>query len=161
KVRDLSAMHRQNDGFREFARAPFARLLGRAIREPALLVWLDAPANRKDRPNENLGRELMELFTLGIGPYTEGDVKEAARAPTGWTVANDNFRDDTKTHDDGEKTILGRTGKWTGEDLLRILLEHPATSERLAFRVCELLMGEKAVDAAAVKTLAAGLREHD
>jgi hypothetical protein len=83
KVGDLAAMHRQNERFREFARAPFARLLNAAVRDPALLVWLDGPVNRKGHPNENLARELLELFTLGIGSYTEEDVKEAARTLTG------------------------------------------------------------------------------
>src|SRR5262249_30925573 len=78
KVRDVTAMRRQNYLFRDLAREPFGQLLQGAIRDPALLLWLDAPANRKGHPNENLGRELMELFTLGIGHYREADVKEAA-----------------------------------------------------------------------------------
>jgi uncharacterized protein (DUF1800 family) len=160
KVRTRGLMARQNEVFRELARAPFDKLLDRAVHDPALLVWLDAPANRKGHPNENLGRELMELFTLGIGHYSEKDVKEAARALTGWTVDKDQFREDAALHDAGEKTILRRAGKWKGDDLIRMLLEHPATAERLAFRLCELFMGENAVDAAALKSLAAGLRDH-
>src|SRR5262249_39917029 len=142
------------------ARAPFGELLKRVVHDPALLVWLDAQANRKGQPNENLGRELMELFTLGIGNYTEKDVKEAARALTGWTVEKDTFKEDASRHDTGEKTILGNTGRWKGDDLVRMALEHPATSRRLAFRICELFMGEAAVDAVGIKALAAGLREH-
>jgi uncharacterized protein (DUF1800 family) len=161
KVNDVAAMRRQNDLFRRLARGPFGELLDAAVRDPALLVWLDAPANRKGRPNENLARELMELFTLGVGPYTEADVKEAARALTGWKVGQGAFRDWPPDHDDGAKTILGRTGPWTGADLVRMLLDHPATARRLAGQVCELLMGEGAVDAAALDALAAGLRAHD
>ena len=108
KVNDLGWMRRQNETFRRHARAPFGELLRAAVREPALLVWLDAQDNRKGKPNENLARELMELFTLGIGHYTEADVKEAARALTGWTVVGDSFREDPAQHDDGEKTLLGR-----------------------------------------------------
>jgi uncharacterized protein (DUF1800 family) len=160
KVQDARAMRRQNEVFRDLARAPFGKLLTAAAHDPALLRWLDAPANRKGHPNENLGRELMELFTLGIGHYTEGDVKEAARALTGWTVAGDDFREEADLHDDGDKTILGRRGRWTGDDLVKMLLDQPATAERLAFRLCEQFMGEGAVDAAGIKTLAAGLREH-
>ncbi len=160
KVEDLSAMRRQNDLFRKFARVPFAQLLNGAVRDAALLNWLDAPANRKGHPNENLSRELMELFTLGIGHYSEDDVKEAARALTGWTLKDDKFEEVPIKHDDGEKTILGRKGRWKGDDLIKMLLEHPATADRLAMRVCELLMGEKAVRAAEVEALAAGLREH-
>jgi hypothetical protein len=152
---------RQNEIIRAYARAPFGELLTRVVRDPALLLWLDAQANRKGKPNENLARELMELFTLGIGHYTETDVKEAARALTGWTVVKDRFQEDAAQHDVGEKTILGRKGAWKGEDLLRILLAHSATAERLAARLCEGFMGEGAVDAAGIKALAAGLRQRD
>src|SRR5262249_46036096 len=145
KVADLAAMRRQNECFREYARAPFGRMLDAAVRDPALLVWLDAPANRKGHPNENLARELMELFTLGVGHYTEADVKEAARVLTGWTVTEGRFVEVPARHDDGPKTVLGRTGAWHGQDLLRMLLEHPATARRLAGRVCELFFGETAV----------------
>src|SRR5262249_14462897 len=146
-------------------------------RDPALLIWLDAPSNRKGHPNENLARELMELFTLGIGHYSETDVKEAARALTGWTlthVADPNvmyaggppppdgdFREDPARHDDGEKPILGRKGRLKGDDLVRLLLEQPATAKRLAGRLCEQFFGEGAVGADAVAALVAGLREHD
>jgi uncharacterized protein (DUF1800 family) len=161
KVRDLAAMRRQNELFRAHARAPFGKLLGAAVRDPALLVWLDAPANRKGHPNENLARELMELFTLGIGHYTEGDVKEAARALTGWEVRDGVFAEDPARHDAGAKAILGHQGAWGGEDLVRLLLEHPATARRLAARVCGLFMGEGAVGATEVEALAAGLRRRD
>src|SRR5205085_7025102 len=157
---DLSAMRRQNDTLRRLGKAPFGELLNAAVREPALLAYLDAPANRKGHPNENLGRELMELFTLGVGHYSEKDVKEAARALTGWTVNDDGkFAEVAVKHDDGEKLLLGNAGKWKGDDLVKMLLEHPATADRLAFRICELFMGEGAVEATAVKALADGLRE--
>jgi uncharacterized protein (DUF1800 family) len=159
KVGNLAAMRRQNEVFREFARAPFGRLLDAAVRDPALLVWLDAPVNRKGHPNENLARELMELFTLGIGHYTEEDVKEAARVLTGWTVTEGRFVEAPALHDDGAKTVLGRTGPWRGHDLVRMLLEHPATARRLAGRVCELFLGEGAVEERAVQALADGLSE--
>jgi uncharacterized protein (DUF1800 family) len=161
KVNDLAAMRRQNNLFRQHGRGPFGTLLKAAVHDPALLVWLDAPLNRKGQPNENLGRELMELVTLGVGPYTEQDVKEAARALTGWKVVDGAFHDDATDHDDGTKTLLGKKGRWRGDDLVRILLEHPATARRLAWRIGEWLMGEKAVDAAGLDALAAGLRAHD
>jgi uncharacterized protein (DUF1800 family) len=161
KVRDAGTMRRQNEVFRAHARAPFGELLRAAVHDPALLLWLDAPANRKGHPNENLARELMELFTLGIGHYSEADVKEAARALTGWTVEDGQFRQDPVRHDGDDKTILGRQGKWTGDDLVKMLLEQPATAERLAFRLCEQFLGDGAVDAAGVKALADGLRQHD
>jgi uncharacterized protein (DUF1800 family) len=182
KVDDLGAMRRQNDVFRELARAPFGRLLGAMMEDPALLVWLDAPSNGRERPNENLARELFELFTLGVGHYGEGDIKQAARALTGRTVVDRaeattgvmasmrmtadrprgdrRFHDDRSRHDDGEKTILGRTGRWSGADLIRMLLDHPATAGRLARRICGLLMGEGAVERRALAELAEGLRAH-
>ncbi len=159
KLQDVAMLRRQNDLFRQFARAPFAELLARVVKDPAMLVWLDADSNRREHANENLARELMELFTLGEGNYGEGDVKEAARALTGWTVKNGEFRDVAAYRDDGEKTILGRRGAWRGDDLLAMLLEQPATSVRLARRVCEMLIGEGAVEAPALDELAAGLRE--
>jgi uncharacterized protein (DUF1800 family) len=173
KVNDLGAMRRQNQLFRELGRAPFGKLLSAVVHDPAMMFWLDAQTNRKGHPNENLARELMELFTLGIGHYTETDVKEAARALTGRSLAGQatdqfppgvgggKFHEDPSQHDDGEKIILGRKGRWKGTDLVRMLLEHPATAQRLAVRLCELFMGEGAVGAAGTQALAAGLREHD
>ncbi len=160
KVNDLSAMRRQNEVFRELARAPFGELLNAAVRDPAMLVWLDAPANRKGHPNENLARELLELFSLGIGNYTEGDVKEAARALSGWTVVDGVFREASAEHDSGEKTIFGRKERWTGADLIEALVEMPATSLRLARRLCGLFFGEAGPDERSVSVLALGLREH-
>src|SRR5487761_1256590 len=93
KVEDVSLMRRQNDLLREYARAPFGALLSRAAKDPAVLIWLDADSNRREHPNENLARELMELFSLGVGNYSETDVKEVARALTGWTVKNRAFRE--------------------------------------------------------------------
>src|SRR5262249_50234367 len=159
KVRDLPLMRLQNETFRRLARAPFAKLLRAAAHEPALLVWLDAPSNRKGHPNENLARELMELFTLGVGRFAETDVKEGARALTGWTVAGRQFRENAALHDDGEKELLGRKGRWKGDDFVRLLLEHPATAERLAWRLCDTFLGEGAVDREALKALAGGLSE--
>ncbi len=94
------------------------------------MLFLDPPASRKGKPNENLARELMELFTLGVGNYTEADGKEAARALTGWSVADGAFREEARQHDPEEKTILGRNGRWRGADLVKMLLDQPATPRR-------------------------------
>jgi uncharacterized protein (DUF1800 family) len=153
KVRSVGAMRRQNDTFRFHARAPFGELLNAALRDPALLVYLDAPANRKGHANENLGRELLELFTLGIGHYDEADVKDAARALTGWTVDEGAFAEVAARHDGGVKTLFGKQGNWKGADLVRLLLEHPATAQRLAWRLCSAFFGEKAIAADAIKAL--------
>ena len=143
KVGNLAFMRRQNELFRQLGRRPFGELLEAVLHDPAMLIWLDAPSNRKGHPNENLARELMELFSLGIGHYTEHDVKEAARALTGWRVENEVFAETAARHDDGEKTILGKTGRWKGDDLVRMVLEHPATSRRLAWRICELFLARR------------------
>ncbi len=161
KVDDTRLMHQQNQIFRELGRAPFADLLRRVVKHPAILLWLDAEANRKEHPNENLARELMELFTLGEGHYTEDDVKEAARALTGWMVNRGAFRTVGQFHDGGEKTVLGHTGKHGGDDLLDILLHHSAVARRLAWRLCDTFMGEGAVSEEAIDELADGLRRHD
>jgi uncharacterized protein (DUF1800 family) len=161
KIAYPTAMRRQNELFRKFGRGRFGELLKSVVHDPALLVWLDASVNRKRRPNENLAREIMELFTLGIGNYSETDVKEAARALTGWNVVHDSFRESQDDHDAGNKTILGCTGTWRGDDLIRILLEQPATAKRLAWRLCQMLMGEGAVAENDLDALATGLRAHD
>jgi uncharacterized protein (DUF1800 family) len=155
---ERGAMRRQNQVLRQYSRAPFGTLLNAVLHDPAILIWLDATSNRKSHPNENLARELMELFTLGVGHYTEKDVKEAARCLTGWTVTDEKFRDDAARHDSDEKTVLGKSGKWTGDDLVKLLLEHPATAQRLAFRICESFMGEKCAGKTELDALADGLR---
>jgi hypothetical protein len=161
KVENLAFMRRQNELFRKLGRGPFGVLLSAVVHDPAMLVWLDAPSNRKGHPNENLARELMELFSMGVGHYSEVDVKEAARALTGWSVDEEAFIEVPVRHDAGEKTILGHKGPWKGDDLVRLVLEHPATSHRLAWRNCELFFGEKTLKNADIDSLAEGLRAHN
>ncbi len=158
KVQDLVLMRQQIDLFRQHARAPFAELLSAVLKHPAMLVWLDADSNRRGHPNENLARESMELFTLGIGHYSEEDVKEAARALTGWSIAGGQFALLEARHDSGEKAILDHRGPLTGDDLVKLLIEHPATARRLAWRICRTFMGEDVVDERALDELADGLR---
>lgn len=94
-----------------------------------MINFLNNKQNIKGRPNENFAREVMELFTLGTGHYTEFDIQEAARAFTGWTLSRDgNFRFNKKHHDTGLKKFLGKEGYFNGEDILNILLDHPQTS---------------------------------
>ena len=161
KVKDTRLMHQQNETFRKLARAAYSDLLKSVVKHPAILLWLDAEANRKEHPNENFARELMELFTLGEGNYTEDDVQEAARALTGWMVNRGAFRSVARFHDNGEKTILGLAGKYNGDDLLDILLNHPAVAHRLAWRLCDTFMGEGVVSQEAMAELADGLRVHE
>src|SRR5205807_3050839 len=112
KVENPSLMQQQNDMLREHSLGNFRAMLADIGKDPAMLVWLDSTANRKAKPNENYAREVMELFTLGRGRYTEKDVQEAARAFTGRFVQRERFRAIAAQHDDGEKTILGRTGRF-------------------------------------------------
>jgi uncharacterized protein (DUF1800 family) len=116
---------------RRHAFGRFGDLLHAVARDPAMVVYLDNVSNRNDEPNENFAREVMELFTLGEGHYTERDVKEAARAFTGWAIdrRTGEFRFYPRRHDDGEKTVLGRRGRLDGDDVLEVLLAQPATAE--------------------------------
>ena len=159
KVDDAGLMRRQNDTLRTHAAGKFADLLNAAVREPALLLYLDAQTNRKGHANENLGRELLELFTLGVGNYTEADVKEVARALTGWGVDDGKFAEVSERHDDGEKTILGAKGKFDGTVLVALLLKQPAVADRIAAKLVRQFFGDTGVSAGAAKQLAAGLRE--
>lgn len=161
KLEDLSLMRQQNDLFRSLARAPFGKLLTAVLHDPAMLLWLDAPSNHKGHPNENLARELMELFTLGIGHYNETDVKEAARALTGWTVIDDQFSFRVAHHDPGQKTILNQRRDWNGDSLVVLLLDQRATAQRLAERLCQLFLGERIAQQADIDALANGLQTHD
>jgi uncharacterized protein (DUF1800 family) len=161
KVKNLALMQAQNDLFRKYAHAPFGELLATVVHQGAMLQWLDADKNIAGKPNENLARELMELFTLGIGNYTEADVQESARALTGWKVVADEFRFDAKLHDDGSKTILGSTGNHDGDALLKILTDRPATARRLAWRISRMLLAESLADDAMIDQLAEGLHHHD
>jgi uncharacterized protein (DUF1800 family) len=161
KVDDVGAMHRQNETFRALGRGPFGELVHAMLRDPALLAWLDAPSNRKEKPNENLARELMELFTLGVGRYSEDDVKEAARALTGLGVSQGKFAMREDRHDGGVKTVLGKTTNLDADALADLLLAQPAAADRLAWRLCNTFLGENVADAPAQAALADQLRRDD
>ncbi len=161
KVDSVEMMRDQNETLRAQATGRFGELLTQAVKWPAMLVWLDADKNRAGHANENLARELMELFTLGIGHFSEQDVQQSARALTGWRVVGRQFHFDSHGHDEGEKTILGRTGKFGGDDLLKILLDQPATAPRLAWRICRSLLAETSITPDAITELADGLRARD
>ncbi len=131
KVENPVLMQRQNDLLREHALGDFRAMLAGVGKDPAMLVWLDSTANRKAKPNENYAREVMELFTLGRGKYTEKDIQEAARAFTGAFVVRDQYNILPAQHDDGVKTILGKTGRFKGEDIPALLTSQPACAEFL------------------------------
>ena len=131
KVRSPVLMYRQNLLLRKHAFGNFGDMLHEVSKDPAMVVYLDGASNRKGQPNENFAREVMELFTLGEGNYGEQDVKEAARAFTGWSIDPDSgeFLFRRPAHDDGVKTVLGRSGNFDGDDVLDILLAQPQTAE--------------------------------
>ncbi len=169
KVRSLSPMYRQHAALRQHALDGFATLLSAMVVDPAMLVWLDGSGNRKEKPNENFAREFLELFAVGAGHFTEADVREAARAFTGWIAvgadpraATEAARFDRDLFDDGPKTMLGRTGRWGHADVVRIALELPAAAEHLASRLYRFFISEAAEPAPElIGSLAKELREHD
>jgi uncharacterized protein (DUF1800 family) len=140
-VKSSYQMIRQNQLLREYALESFTDLLRGIARDPAMLEYLDNDANRKGEPNENFARELMELFTLGIGNYTERDVQEVARAFTGWSSEQGEFEFQKRRHDEGPKTVLGVTGDLDGDDVLAILLEQPACAPFVAGKLLCWLEG--------------------
>ncbi len=145
KVQDPALMFRQNCLLREHALGRFGPLLQAVSRDGAMLVWLDSNSNVKEHPNENYARELMELFSLGVGHYTEGDVREAARAFTGWHTDGAGFRFDPGAHDGGTKAFLGRRGNWNGDDVVRIVLEQPQAARFLVRKLYQFFVSETAV----------------
>ena len=124
-------MMRQNQMFRQNALGNFRTLTLAVSRDPEMLRYLNGNQNYKAHPNENYGRELMELYTCGIGHYTEDDVKAAARAFSGWNLRQGEFFFNARQHDNDPKTFLGRTGNWNGDDVVDMLVQHPATAKRL------------------------------
>jgi hypothetical protein len=145
KVQDPIQMWRQNCLLRAHALGKFRPFLQAMSKDPAMLVWLDSNSNVKGRPNENYARELMELFSLGVGNYSEKDIREAARAFTGWHTDGKRFTFDARSHDGGPKTVLGQTGAWDGGDVVRIVLEQPAVARFLVRKLYYFLISENAV----------------
>jgi uncharacterized protein (DUF1800 family) len=173
KVNNMKTMMSQIDMFRRHGQGSFRTLLVELSKNPAMLYWLDNNENHKGAPNENYGRELLELFAMGIGNYTEQDVKECARAFTGWTVEAAEYMTLRSTkasiwpygrvafqfeyrpddHDDSEKQFLGETGNFNGEDIVDIVVRHPATARFVAWRLFLFFVadevdeqGEKLID---------------
>lgn len=122
-------MYAQNQLLRKLCLSPYDQLLKAIAQDAAMLIWLDSQVNKKAAPNENFARELMELFSMGIGPYTEGDVLQSARAFTGWGLRQKVFNFTPEQHDFGTKIFLGRSGNFDGNDIIDIIMEQPATAE--------------------------------
>jgi uncharacterized protein (DUF1800 family) len=166
KVNSVALMLRQNELLRRHATGDFADLANDIVGDPAMLVWLDGANSRRERPNENFAREFLELFTLGVGNYTEADIRQAARAFTGWVRTGGRgfnempgFRFDAAQFDNGNKTFLGRTGNWNARDIVRITLEQPRCAEFLCRKLYRYFVSEAAEPSAElIRPLAAQLR---
>ncbi len=132
----------QYDLLRRHALGHFSELLRAMSSDPAMLIWLDGRVSKKGNPNENYGRELMELFSLGIGHYTEKDIREAARAFTGWEIQGTKTVFNPKQHDDGKKTVLGQTGNWNADAIVRICLEQKSAAPFIVGKLFRFLVSE-------------------
>lgn len=158
-VRDSVMMVQQNFFFRENANGNFVTLLRGIIREPAMLRFLNNDVSSKDKPNENLAREIMELFSLGVGNYTERDIKEGARALTGYGRNERKFVFNAGRHDNKEKRILGKSANFDGDGFVAVLLEQPACARWVARKFYQWFVGDlegaaKGEPAAVIEALA-------
>jgi uncharacterized protein (DUF1800 family) len=144
RVRGFAQVESYINTLRKYALGNFGDLLMAMSKEPAMLRFLNNVQNKKNSPNENFAREVMELFTLGRGNYTEHDIKEAARAFTGWGVNDsDEFELKVNQHDTGSKTIFGKTGNWEGEDVIRMILERDETSIYITRKIYRFFVNDK------------------
>jgi len=143
KVESPYAMYMQNLLFRQLGMGNFHTLLLASTKQPAMIRWLDNQQNTKGKPNENYAREVMELFSLGIGNYSEQDIKESARAFTGWQTHQDGFFFNAKDHDYGNKTFLGETGNYNGDDIIEIISQQPAVGKFLATKLCKFFVSDE------------------
>ena len=166
KLNQAPTLLNQIDMFRRFGLGSFRDLLVELSKDPAMIIWLDNNDNHKDAINENYGRELLELFSMGIGNYSEQDIKECARTFTGWTLGNAEYmsvramkdsiwpygriawhfayREDD--HDDGEKTFLGETGRFSGEDAVDIIVKQEAAARFLSTRLFQFFGADEIDD---------------
>ena len=137
KVRSAYCMYRQNETFRTQAAGNWRTLVEAVAQDPAMLIYLDNAQSRTGSPNENFARELMELFTLGEGHYTEDDIKAAARSFTGWTLAPDTFTFESRPrmHDGGLKSLFGQSGAFDGSSAIQVILDQPAAAPWIASKL--------------------------
>lgn len=156
RIRNPYLLQELNNIHRKFAFVPFRELLINVSKSAAMLQFLNNQQNKKAHPNENFARELMELFTLGRGNYTEQDIRESARAFTGWAFDKDShefvFR--KKQHDEGGKTFMGRTGNFGGEDIINIIMDNRATAQFIVKKLYKYYVNET-IDEQRVSELAA------
>ena len=142
KVRDYRKMLRQLELFHRLGAGNFRDLMIGVAQDPGMLSFLDAGVNVKGSPNENFAREIMELFTMGVGNYAEADIREAARAFTGWNYVDLDFVVNDDQHDRGDKVFLGETGDFDGVEIIDIILRQPVTAEYLAGKIYRYFVRE-------------------
>ena len=160
KVRSVPQMLAQNQLIRADGLGDFKTLLHGMSRDPAMLVWLDGNANRKRHPNENFAREIMELFALGVGNYTEKDIQEAARAFTGWHVREGAFWLNRGQHDESTKGVLGKSGNFDGAGIVDLCLAQESCPRFLAKKLLKCFVCP-APTPAMIDAVAARIRAHD
>ena len=162
KVHNGYWMWRQNDTLRRHALGNFVALTKEISRDPAMMIYLDLQQSKKEAPNENWARELMELFTIGIGNYSEKDIRESARSFTGYRIdqTDQQFRFAARQHDEGEKTFMGQTGRWNGDDIIDILAKQPACAVFLAKKLWRFF-AEDEPSPQIVEALAERIRAHN
>ena len=161
KVGYADLMYRQNELFRTMGPGSFEELTLAVAQDPAMLIWLDTGTDYKAHPNENFARELMERFTMGVGNYTEEDVRQSARAFTGWTLdyTTGNFFFNVYDHDGGEKRFLGKTGRWQGQDIINIVTHTTASSKWVVARLWSWLANPVTTKDPVVAELATGYKK--
>src|SRR3954462_14126316 len=161
KVREAYLMWRQIELFRRLAVGNWREMLVEVAKDPAMLVWLDQAQSRKEHPNENFAREVMELFALGEGHYTEKDIAEAARALTGWSYdrVNQKFVERPFWHDRSQKNIFGNQGNFDGEDVIRLIVEQPQAGPFITSKLWMFFAGVPASEQL-VDSLARILQQH-
>lgn len=160
KVDSIPLMAAQNDLLRRESLGSFRRVLHGMASDVAMLIWLDSNSNRKRHPNENFAREVMELFSLGVGNYSEHDIQEAARAFTGWHVRDGEFWFNAIQHDTGEKVVFTKRGNFDGGDIVELCLDHPACPRFLAFKLLRQFV-EPSPSKEHIDALAARIRQHN
>lgn len=160
KVQDAGLMWQQSQLLRKQAIGSFPDLVQGIAQDPAMLIYLDSATNRKSHPNENFARELMELFCLGEGHYSEADVQELAKCFTGWEIKNRRFRKNRYQQDRGEKTVLGQSGKMDGEEAIRTVLDHGQAANFISGKIVQYFVcDEPKLTGAALEPLAKRFRE--
>ena len=142
KVRDYRKLLKELELFHEMGTGSFRDLMVSVAQDPAMLSFLDAGVNVKGAPNENFAREIMELFTMGVGNYTETDIREAARAFTGWNYVGLDFVINEEQHDDGVKNFLGHSGNFDGVDIIDIIMQQPVTAEYIAGKIYRFFVND-------------------